>query len=501
MSSNTTSRKVGMGVFTLAMMNVAAIVSLRGLPAEAEYGLSSVFYYLFAAVFFLIPVSLVAAELAAGWPQAGGAFRWVGEAFGARLGFLAIYLQWVESTIWYPTVLTFAAVAIAFVRPNQRWDEALAANKLYTLILVLAVYWGATFFNFRGMKTPGAISRWGVILGTLIPAGIIILLGFLYVLQGHHTQIALAPSGFFPDLRNFNNLVLAASIFLFYAGMEMSAVHVKDVPNPQKDFPKAILIASILTVLIFVLGTLAIAFIIPRGQINLVQSLLIAYDDFFRIYGLQWLAPIIASLLAFGVFAQVSTWIAGPSRGLLAVGKSGFLPPFFQKTNEHGVQVNILWVQAAIVTMISVMFVVLPSVQAAYQILGQLTVTLYLIMYLLMFAAAIHLRYSQRDRPRPFRVPGGMAGMWIIGGGGFLGSLLAFVLSFVPPSQISVGSPTTYVGFLIFGNVILVALPLILYSFRKPGWKDTTSADQIEPFSWERKGGDTGPSRPLPRVA
>lgn len=59
------SKSVKLGVFTLAIMNVTAVVSLRGLPAEAEYGLSSAFYYLFAAIVFLIPTSLVAAELAA----------------------------------------------------------------------------------------------------------------------------------------------------------------------------------------------------------------------------------------------------------------------------------------------------------------------------------------------------------------------------------------------------------------------------------------------------
>ena len=102
-----------MGVFTLAMINVSAIVSLRGMPAESTYGLSSVFYYIFAAVFFLVPVSLVAAELTTGWPQKGGVYRWVGEAFGKKWGFLAIWLQWIESTIWFPTVLTFAAVSAA----------------------------------------------------------------------------------------------------------------------------------------------------------------------------------------------------------------------------------------------------------------------------------------------------------------------------------------------------------------------------------------------------
>ena len=105
-------KSVKLGVFTLAIMNVTAVVSLRGLPAEAEYGVSSAFYYLFAALVFLIPTALVAAELAAMFQdKQGGVFRWVGEAFGKKAGFLAIWLQWIESTIWYPTVLTFGAVA------------------------------------------------------------------------------------------------------------------------------------------------------------------------------------------------------------------------------------------------------------------------------------------------------------------------------------------------------------------------------------------------------
>jgi len=114
---------VKLGVFTLAIMNVTAVVSLRGLPAEAVYGMSSAFYYLFAAIVFLIPTSLVAAELAAMFQdKQGGVFRWVGEAYGKKLGFLAIWVQWIESTIWYPTVLTFGAVSIAFIGMNDVHD-------------------------------------------------------------------------------------------------------------------------------------------------------------------------------------------------------------------------------------------------------------------------------------------------------------------------------------------------------------------------------------------
>ena len=105
--------------------------------------------------------------------------------------------------------------------------------------------------------------------------------------------------------------------------------------------------------------------------------------------------------------AGVVTWVAGPSSGLLTVATAGYLPRFWQKTNKHGMATHILLVQAILVTALSIMFVVLPSVQAAYQILSQLTVVLYLVMYLLMFAAGIYLRYSQPNRPRPYRIPGG----------------------------------------------------------------------------------------------
>jgi len=160
--------------------------------------------------------------------------------------------------------------------------------------------------------------------------------------------------------------------------------------------------------------------------------------------------------------------------------------------NKNGMAINILIVQGLLVTFLSVMFVVLPSVQAAYQILSQLTVTLYLIMYVMMFAAAIFLRFSQPNTPRPYRVPFGRAGMWIFGGVGLIGSLIAFVLSFVPPSQIAVGSPTAYIAFLLGGNVLFLAIPLVIYAIRKPYWRTVEGTELFEPFTWEREGRHPG---------
>ena len=480
----TVKQAAKMGVFTLVIMNIVAVVSLRGLPAEAEYGVSSAFYYILAAVVFLIPVSLVAAELAAMFPyQQGGMFRWVGEAYGDKVGFLGIWLQWVESTIWYPTVLTFGAVSLAFIGMDHMYDTHLAANKYYTIAVVLGIYWIATFISLKGMGWVGKVSKIGGIVGTIIPVILLVICGVVYLATGGQSQMDWH-GNFIPDFSKFDNIVLAVSIFLFYAGMEMSGIHVREIKNPTVNYPKAVIIGALATVAIFILGTYALGVIIPAKDINLVQSLLVGFDNYFSVLHIKWLSPVIAIALAFGVLAGVLTWVAGPSKGVFAVGQAGYLPKFFQKTNKQGVQKNILYVQGIIVTFLAFIMVLMPSVQSFYQILSQLTCILYLIAYLLMFAASIKLRYSMKNAPRPYRLgKTGNGVMWLIAGVGFIGSAVAFIFSFFPPSQISMGSTSVWFTVLILGTICFVVLPFIIQKFRKPSWNSLGT--EFVPFHWD----------------
>lgn len=490
MESNTKTTKVGkpkLNIFTLTIMNIVAVVSLRGLPSEAGYGLGSIFFYLFAAVVFLIPVALIAAELAAAFPEKGGVYRWVGEAFGSRFGFLAIWLQWIQNTIWFPTVLTFSAVSIAYIGIGSGGTSSLVNNRFYVAGVCLVLYWGATLINLRGLSASAKISKYGGLIGTIIPAGILILFAVIWLILGKPLELNTNISTLFPDLSNFNNLVLASSIFLFFAGMELSAVHVTEIENPQKNYPRAIILASLGTVTIFVLGTLAISFVLPADSINLTQGLLVTFDKYLTSYGLGFLSPVIALMLVIGVLAGVSTWIGGPSKGLLAVGNHGLLPPFFQKVNKNGVQINILMVQGGIVTLLILLFTFMPSVQSVYQVLSQLTSILYLLMYLMIFLSGMVLRVKNPNQPRPFLVPGGKIGIFVLGTIGFLGGLMAMGLSFLPPSQIKVGNPTTWYAILVIGFIVFVGAPMIIYSMRKDSWINKDSSEDIKPFTWEKK--------------
>lgn len=461
-----------LGVFSLAMINVALICSLRGLPMMAEYGLSIVFFLLVSVLVFLIPVSFVSAELATGWPKQGGIYAWVRQAFGEKWGFVAICLQWVQNLVFYPTALAATAAVIAYlINPD------LANNKFYTLAVIIVVYWGALLINFKGMKLSGMISTIGTMLGILLPGVILIVFALIWLLSGQPSQIAFNIQNLVPNLSNVQNIVFLTGMFLFFAGIEVSGVHAMEVKNPQKDYPKAIFTSAILVTAIFLFGSLAIAIIIPQNQISLTAGIMQTFYTVLQKFNMLWAIPIIALLAAPGMIVQVSSWIAGPSRGLLATAKNGDLPPVFQYVNKNHMPTHIMLIQGIVVSVISFVFLFMPSVSSSFWILTDLAALLYLTVYVIMFCAALKLRKSEPNTPRPYRVPGGKNGIWFFAGLGILACVSAFVLGFIPPSQLPTGGLLFYELFLGIGFIVLVSIPFIVFRLRKPSWKHEVKID------------------------
>ncbi|MBU0734540.1 MAG: amino acid permease [Proteobacteria bacterium] len=463
-----------LGIFSIAMINLAIIYSIRGLPLLAEEGTSAAFYLLASAVFFLIPVAFISAELATGWPPKGpgGIYVWVREALGERWGFVAVWMQWSENVIWFPTVLSFIGATIAYI-----FMPSLANNKVYMLATILVTYWAGTFANFRGMKTSAWISTLGVI-GTMLSTALIVGLGITWLISGNPLQIELTWDAMLPDMHNIHNLVFLAGVMVITSGIEVSAVHEGEVTNPGRVFPRAILLSTVISFCALLLGAMAIAFVVPAKEISLVAGVMEAFEKFFEAYHVKWLVPVIAVLVVIGSIGEVSAWILGPSKGLLVTARDGVLPPFFQRSNEQHVPVTILWVQAFIVTGLVLIFLLMPTVSSAYWILTALTAQIYLIMYILLFVAGIVLRYKEPNTPRAFRVPVGNAGMWFLGILGTIGAIFTLFIGFLPPSQIEEGNIYFYEGFLIAGMLIMVLLPLIIYALRKPHWKKEIPLDK-----------------------
>ncbi|MBS0626256.1 MAG: amino acid permease [Verrucomicrobia bacterium] len=448
----------------IALINVAAICNIKNFPLLAEYGLSTVIFLALSALFFFIPVSLVSAELASGWPEKG-VYTWLKEAMGPRMGFLAIWLQWIENVIWYPTILSFIAATFAYII-----DPALATNKLYILASILVTFWSVTFINFLGMRVSGWISSISALLGTIVPMVLIVVMGACWIFGGNPTEIEFSWGNLLPDLTSWNQLVLLSGVLLGLAGMEMSAVHAKDVKDPRRDYPRGIFFSAVLILILSALGAVAIAAIVPAKQIELASGSMEAFTYLFSAYKMEWAIPVTAAIMTFGALGMMSTWIVGPSRGLLATAQHGDLPTYFHKTNRQGMPVNILLTQGFIVTVLSLVFLFMPSVSSSYWILVALSSILYMVMYMLMFIAVIKLRIKRPDVKRLYQLPWGKVGLWGISGLGFFGSAFGFFIGFFPPSQLDTGSLIFFEAVLLGGTFLFCGLPLLIYSARKPSW-------------------------------
>jgi len=449
-------------IFTLSMINVAAICNLKNFPITAEYGLSAVFFYILASLFFFIPVSLISAELATGWPETGGVYIWVRNALGKKLGFLAVFLQWANNIVWYPSILSFTAASFAFI-----FDPSLAKNTIYIFFSVLILFWGLTFVNLRGMKTSGWISSVGVIAGTIIPGTFILFLGALWLFEGNHSHTPLTWQAAFPSITTPNDLGLLAAVLLTLAGMEMSAVHAREVKDPKKNYPRAIFLSAIIILILTTFGGLCIAIVVPEGEMNLAAGAMEAFSFFLANYNLSWALPLIAVAITVGAIGMVSTWIVGPTKGMLAAAEDHDLPEYFEKRNENGMPVSLLYAQGVIVSLLCTVFLFMPTVSSSYWVLFNLTALLYLLMYILMFIAAIVLRYKYPKVERTYKIPYGNVGMWIVASLGVLGSVFAFIMGLFPPTQVKVGNVIAYEAFLIGGVLFFCIIPFFINRFSK----------------------------------
>ncbi|GAB4191051.1 MAG: amino acid permease [Simkaniaceae bacterium] len=452
-------------VFVLAMLNVSIMASLRNLPLVAEFGYTAIFFFAIAGLFFLIPCALVSAELATGWPKSGGIYIWVREALGDRWGFFAIWMQWVHNVTWYPAMLSFVATTLAYV-----FFPAIAANKIYVLSVILIGFWGMTILNYFGIKTSALFSTIGVISGTIIPGLFIIFFGYFWFFAGKPTDLVFTPSALVPDFSDSSNFVFLAGLLLAFSGLEVSAGYAGEVKNPRRNFPVAIILAALITFILFMFGSLAIALVIPLDQISLVAGVMDALQIFLDNFHLSWLLPVLGILLIIGAVAEVNSWIIGPVKALYTTSIHGNLPPFFQVQNKRGMPTHLLLFQALIVSVFSFLFLFMPSLSGTYWMLSVLSSEMYLTMYLLMFISAIRLRYSAPEVPRAYRIPHPKRGMWIVSSIGIFSSLTAMGLGFIPPPRISIGNPLFFSLFLIFSLGIMIAIPLIIHEFKKPHW-------------------------------
>lgn len=447
-----------MSLFSLVLLIVAAIDSIRNLPATAIFGSSLLFFFIFSAIVFLIPISLVAAEFTSRYVEKGGVFHWVRHAFGEKTALIAIWLQWINTLVWYPTILSFIAGTAAYL-----FDPALAQKRGFLVIVILIVFWGLTFLNLRGIHVSTRINSICGIIGLLIPMCFLILLGVLWIVKGNPIQVQFTAENIFPSFSESQNWISLVAIMASFLGMELAGVHVGDIRDPQKNFPKAMGVSVLILLSTIVLGALSIAIVIPQKEIRLVDGVMQTFTQFLTAFHIPWVVPILTVLIIVGSVGGMINWLISPAKGLLQAAEHGFLPPFFAKKNAHDVPVRLLIVQALLVSLFCAAFLLMPSINAFYWFLTALSTELYMLMYILLFASALKLGRPQEAYS--YRIPKGTRRLTCVVG--LLGCLLTLIVGYFPPEDIDAGSGLRYALLIASGNIILITPAFLLCFYKK----------------------------------
>jgi amino acid transporter len=404
---------------------------------------------------------------------------------------IAVWCEWTENIVWFPTILSFLAATLAYVI-----DPQLANNGLYMLVVMMVVFWGVTIVCFFGARNTAKLTSFGSVAGVIIPSVLLIVFMLAYLLSGHPSHIPVSAHAFAPNFA-LSNLPFVASIVLIFSGMEVAGYSADHLRNEQRQFPRAMFISAAIVFVLTVLGTLAIAVVVPAKDINLTAGLMQAFQGFYGALHISWLTPVTAVLVFLGSIAGVGAWAYGPAKGLSVA--RGYLPPVFSRSNRYGSPVAVLLMQAALGSILSLLFVLLPSVSAAYWVLSVLTTEVICIVYILMFLSAFRMRRLKpvAQFPRGYTA-GNNFSYYTLCAFGIISVTFALFVGLFPTSETPVGV-AGYAATIAVGTIVLAFFPFVFLPFRKPSWATAgQSAPRAKDAGQPGAAGTTQPSQPAP---
>jgi amino acid transporter len=458
-----------LGLWDVVFMNIVAVVGLRWIARGARAGPESVTLWILACLAFFVPLAATVAELASRYPDQGGVYVWVRRAFGLGHGFICGWCLWVNNLFYFPSVLLFGAANLAAMG-GDRWNW-LATSRWYAVVFVLAGIWIAAGINIIGLRLGRWLQNAGAI-GLWIPAALLIGCGALALVRfGSATPFSTATM--LPREGALDTLGLWSAMCFAFSGFEITSFVGQEVHNPRRVIPIGVLIGGIVTTVIYIVGSASVLIAVPPSSLKELSGITDAVQLVGSRVGLGGLGVLTGALLALNALAGTASWTAGAARVPFAAGVDNVLPSAFARLHPRyrtpHVALIVQSIAASAIFLASVFVAVAgrtTTIQEAYDILVNLTILIYFVPYLYLFAALVRLRReAQTPMPDEIRVPGGTVGLWIFALVGFAATAIALGLTFVPPPGVNA---TTYEVNLVVQAAAMIGAGLILYRVSVP---------------------------------
>ena len=448
-----------MGFWDVLLFNIATVLGPRWIAAAGHNGTSSISLWILAAVFFFLPGALVINELSSRFPEEGGLYVWSREAFGDFHGFIAGWTYWIYTVFYFPGLLLASASMSAYIIGGR--GAELAQNRTFLLAVSLAMLLVAVLLNIIGLNVGKWLQNAGGV-GTYVPLLMLGGVAALVVLRrGSATQFTVA--NMMPAW-NWDTVNFWSQIAFAFTGLELVSAMSEEIRDPRRTLPRAAFGASALISLMYIAGTFAILALVPAADLDPQSGVFHAITLGSVALKIGLLGVLAAILVTVGNAGGVGSTVAGIARVPFVVGIDRYLPAAFGRIHPRWKTPYIsILVQAIVSGAILLASQINDSTRGAYQFLIDAAIILYFIPFLYMFAAVIKLAglKDRKSSSHAVLVPGGIPGVWICGGLGFIVVLIGIFVSLVPP-----GDSTNKLGFelkLVGGTMASILLGLVLY--------------------------------------
>ena len=412
--------KISVGRMDGLVLMICALVGLDTVAQTASYGAQSIVWLLFMAVFFFVPYAMLCSELGTAFPYEGGPYVWVKLSFGRVWAGIATLFYWITNPVWVGGTLCITAVAtfsLFFTNLTGVWKYIFAL--LFIWIATLA-----TVFSFR-------VGKWIPTLGAYARA---ILIGFfsitVLIYAAKHGLHGFGAGSYKPTWATF--LLLTPILFFNFEGFELPSEASEEMKDAKKDVPFNILRGGIGTVFMYGLPIIAILVVLPVNQVSNLSGFIDAIKTVFTVYGgsvahdgtatLTGVGKLLGDVAAIGfilaLISSATSWLMGANRGFAVAGMDGAAPRFFGKISEkYGtpVAVDLLGGVISSVVMFLAFWLTSGNNSKYFSAVLGITISATTLSYCIIFPALIKLRYKYPNVDRPYKVPGGTSGVWIVG--------------------------------------------------------------------------------------
>ena len=400
-------RKV-LGRLDLVLFTACAIVGLDSIAAAAQGGAQSITWLAFSLLVFLIPYGMLVAELGAAFPVEGGPYEWARMSFGRAAGAVTAILYWLSNPLWVGGTLTAATIAIlnSFVLSKP-------LSKPWEIVIGLAFIWVTTAIAIIAFR----IGKWGPNLGTFVKIAVIGLFTVLFIVflaQHGHPHGTSGAADFKPTMTGF--LTVIGVLVFMWVGFELSTGAAEEMRNPRRDVPVMILRSGILVAVLYALVIGGIILVIPKAQLTSVGGFADAFTDVSATLHSHALDDVFAAMVILTLLSSGAVWLEGADRTQAIAALDGAAPAWMGRFTSFGtpIAVNLSSGVVASAMCVIVFDATSGSLESFFSIMLSLTISSTAVGYFFIFPALVVLRRKYPNAQRPYRVPGGTAGAWVI---------------------------------------------------------------------------------------